>query len=250
MAENNKSRKHKNSRKSMKYLPFAVILFAVALIVGLSGFFRLSDIVITGAELYSEEEIIEASGLEIGNNLLFFSESGVRNKITKKLSYAGDVSVNVIHPSTVEIQMNESIGIASISTVGYYWIIDTDGKILEQTDLNGAADAISVTGINIVEPKVGDIIKADNNTKKLYLIDLIQAIHENGADDKITEIDITSIANIKFDYEGRFTVNYGDGGDEGEKFNKMVDVVNSQLEPGITGTIEFDDEGNVHLIRG
>lgn len=248
MAEHNKSRKSRNSNKSMKYLPLTVVLFAAALIVGLSGFFRLSDIVITGADLYSEEEIIDAVGLEQGDNLLFFSESRAVENITSDLSYAGDVQVNVKHPSTVEIIMDESVGAASISTVGYYWIIDTDGKILEQTDLDGAADAISVTGINILEPKVGNIIESDNATKKMYLIDLLQAIYENDAEDKITEINITSIANITFDYDGRFTVNYGDGGDGGEKFGNMVAVINNQLEPNMKGSIEFDSDGGIHVI--
>ena len=249
MAEYIKSRKNRNSSKSMKYLPLTAALFIVALIVGLSGFFRLSDIVITGAELYSEAEILEASEIEKGDNLLFLSESAVRNKITGKLAYAGDVNVIIKYPSTIEIQMNESKGIASISTVGYYWIIGTDGKILEQTDLNGAADTISVKGINILEPKVGDIIQSADETKKMYLIDLLRAIDENDADDKIKELDITSIANIKFDYADRFTVNYGDGGDEGAKLKKMVDVINNQIDSDVKGSIEFDNEGKVHIIR-
>lgn len=248
MAEYKKSRKHRYDGKSMKYLPLTLVLFVVALIIGLCGFFRVSDIVVTGAEMYSEDEIIKASGVEKGDNLLLFSSSSVKKEINSKLAYAGEVTVEVKYPSTVMIQLNESKAIASISAGGYYWIIDTNGKILEQTDNNGAADTILITGIELTQPAIGNNINADNSTKTTYLIELLRTIYENDAADKVTELDITSIANITFDYDGRFTVKYGDGGDGGAKFEKMVEVVNSQLKSHIKGTIEFDAEGGVHVI--
>lgn len=248
MAEYKKSRKRRRDGKSMKYLPLTAVLFAVALIIGLCGFFRVSDIIVTGTEMYSVNEILEASEIKQGDNLLFFSCSKAQEKINSKLAYAGDVSIEVQYPSTVRIQINESKAVASISAEGYCWIIDTKGKILEQTDAAGAGNTILVSGIELKNPEIGKIIEADNSTKTEYLIELLQTIYESDASDKVTELNISSIANISFDYDGRFTVNYGDGGDGGAKFKKMVEVVNNQLKSHIKGTIEFDSEGGVHVI--
>jgi len=263
MAERSNRRRNKHSSGAMKYVPLTMLLFAVALFIGVAGFFRVSDILVTGADLYSVEEIISASGIKKGDNLLFFSKSEAENAISTAFSYAGDVNVVVKYPSTVEIQPQPSTDIASVSAGGYYWIIDINGKILEQTDLAGAADTISITGLNLVMPEVGnnitDIPEKDEDgnkietephyeTQLMYLIDILKVIHAYDAEDKINQLDITSIANISFDYEGRFTVNYGEGGDGGLKFAKMVGIIESQIDETTGGTIEFDAEGGVHFI--
>lgn len=248
MSEYKRSKRHKTSGRSYSYLPVAAVLFAAALLIGMSGFFRVSEIVVTGAKMYSEEEIIEASDLEIGDNLLIFSEAKVSQRINDNLSYAGGVRVVVKYPSTVEIVMDESVAIASIVVDGYYWIIDTNGKIVEQSDMKGAAETIVVTGIEITEPKIGEKIQSDNSIKVTYLVDILKTIHENGADDKITKLDITSIANISFDYDGRYTVGFGEGGDSADKFRTMMEVINNQREPDEIGTIEIDNKGGIHVI--
>lgn len=247
MADYNKSRRSKRSGKSYRYLPITILLFAVALIIGLSGFFRVSDIIVTGENLYTEDEIIEAAEIENGDNLIFFNESKAGAKICNKLSYVGNVKVIVKLPSTVEIQVNESVAIASIENEGSYWIIDTEGKLLEQTDLNGAADVIAVTGAEIFEPVVGETIQTKDAIKRIYLIDILKAIYDNGAADKITTLDITSIANIKFDYDGRFEIDYGEGGNSSVKFASLIRIIND-TDTADSGKIEIDSEGRVHII--
>ncbi len=248
MAKYNVRKRRKSSGKSFRYLPITAALFVVALLIGISAFFRVSDIVVTGASLYSKDEILEAAALDVGDNLLFFSEATTVDKISGKLAYAGDVQIDVKYPSTVEIKMNESVPVASIASGGSYWVIDTKGKIVEQTDFAGAADTIAVTGIELIEPEVGKTIESDNSTKVMYLIDILKSIHDNGAEDKITELDISSIANINFDYEGRFIVNFGQGGDSADKFRMLVKVISEKLEPTTEGTIEIDSEGGIHVI--
>ena len=247
MAEYSKAKKRSNKSKSFRYIPITVLLFLAALILGLCCLFRITDVVITGNNLYTEAEVIEAAGIEKGDNLVFFSPSKTGARIVGKLAYADDVHVIVNYPSTVEIQLSESVAIAYIESGGSCWIIDADGKVLEQTDKNGASEVIAVSGLEITDPAVGQKIVADNDTKLGYLTELLRAMQNRNIQDKVSELNINSIANITFDYDGRLTVNYGDGATGTGKLDKIIEVI-GRIGANAEGTLEFSGDGNVHFI--
>lgn len=247
MADYSKRKNRRRNGRSFRYIPVTLLLFVAALIIGLSGFFRVSDIIVTGANIYSEDEIIDAAGIELGNNLVFFNASKVGARVRSKLPYTDSVSIVVKYPSTVEIQMTENVPIASIMNNGSYWIIDAKGKILEQTGLNGTTNTIVVTGMEITEPTVGKTVSSDNERKLTYLTELLQAMLNSNIQDKVTELDISSIASINFDYDDRFNIDYGDGSNGTEKLAKIIEVID-QLKPTDKGKIEVTGDGQIHFI--
>jgi hypothetical protein len=129
---------------------------------------------------------------------------------------------------------------------GSYWIIDTDGKILEETNLAGAEHVINVTGVSIFQPEVGKKIQTDNELVLQYLTELLRGFRARGIQDKVTELAVNSIANISFDFDGRFTVNYGEGGGTA-KLDRLVEVI-GRLEEDARGTLEVAADGSIHYI--
>ena len=178
---------------------------------------------------------------------MFLNASKTGAKIVNKLAYADDVHIIVKYPSTVEIQLSESVAIASIESGGSYWIIDAEGKVLEQTDKNGTSGVIAVSGLEITDPAVGQKIVAGNDTKLSYLTELLRAMQNRNIQDKVTELNINSIANISFDYDGRLTVNYGDGAAGTGKLDKIIEVM-GRIGANAEGTLQFSSDGTVHFI--
>ena len=60
-------------RKRFLYTPLTVLLICAALFLGMSVFFKVSKITVEGSTLYTPEEVIEASGIELGENLFFIN---------------------------------------------------------------------------------------------------------------------------------------------------------------------------------
>ena len=81
-----KKSRHRRSGAVFKVL--AVLITAVAILLAMSVFFKISRIDVAGAESYSPEEIIEASGIEVGENLFFVDRFGAASHI---FAEAGEV---------------------------------------------------------------------------------------------------------------------------------------------------------------
>ena len=235
------------TRGTIRYVPAAVLLFALALLIGVSGLFRVTDVKVSGEAMYTEGQVTDASGVKRGDSMLLFRSKKAGARIREKLAYVSDVKIDVMYPSTVGIRLSESTAAASIMSGGSYWIIDADGRILEETSLEGAAGTILVTGISIFEPTVGEKIKTDNETRMNYMTELLRAFQSRDIQDKVTELTMNSIANISFDYEGRFTVNYGDGAGGTAKLDRLIEVI-GRLDEDDAGTLEVAADGSIHYI--
>ena len=65
------------------------IVICAAHVFGMSVFFRVSNIEVIGADHYTSSEIIEASGIKNGDNLMFVNRDSVADKIYNRLIYIG-----------------------------------------------------------------------------------------------------------------------------------------------------------------
>ncbi|MBQ5536117.1 MAG: FtsQ-type POTRA domain-containing protein, partial [Oscillospiraceae bacterium] len=67
----------------------------------------MDHIIITGNEHYTQEEILEASGLKQGDNLYLMNKYSVKEKIFSKLPFVEEVSINRRLPDTLLIDLRE-----------------------------------------------------------------------------------------------------------------------------------------------
>jgi hypothetical protein len=93
---------------------------------------------------------------------------------------------------------------------------------------------------------IGKKIQTDNELVLQYLTELLRGFRARGIQDKVTELAVNSIANISFDFDGRFTVNYGEGGGTA-KLDRLVEVI-GRLEEDARGTLEVAADGSIHYI--
>ena len=101
-----------------------VTAVVVALIMGLSVFFKVENVVVHGANVYSAWAIQEASGISEGDNLLTFSRARANGQIQAKLPYVEKSRIGIKLPNTVNIYIEETAVTYAIQTEdGIWWLM-------------------------------------------------------------------------------------------------------------------------------
>ena len=127
MSTKRKRKKQKSSgARGFIFSSVSFIVICAALVFGMSVFFRVSNIEVNGANRYTREEIIAASGIENGDNLMLVNRSAVAQKIYSKMIYIGKVNVERKLPNTILIEITESDSIAVVESESGLWLVDSN----------------------------------------------------------------------------------------------------------------------------
>jgi len=234
-------RRRKRRRRGIlgKLVSFVVILIAV--LVGATVFFRASVIEVSGGSHYTEEELVEASGVETGDRLLFVNESKIRNSIKSRLPYVSDVSVSVQLPSTMKITIEENSVVAYISSDGENWGIDKNCKLLGTLEGNELGGIAQISGLTLDSPKEGGEISSENSSAVVYLEELIGLLADKDMMENVTAVDLTDLFNVTLNYLSRFTVKLGENE---ELAYKVV------LLQGVMDEMDDNDSGTINVSNG
>jgi hypothetical protein len=84
------------------------ILIIAAVVLAMSVFFKVSKITVKGNSYYTADQVIEASGIEEGDNLFFVNRFSAVSKIFAKLPYIQKATVTRGLPNRVTITVTES----------------------------------------------------------------------------------------------------------------------------------------------
>ena len=114
----------KKKKGSALFAPLSFLIICVALVFGMSVFFRVSTISVEGNAIYSQEEIIAASGIEKGDNLFFVNQFSAISRIYAKLPYVEKAAINRGLPNKLTIVVTESRAVAWVAAEDGNWAID------------------------------------------------------------------------------------------------------------------------------
>ncbi len=232
-------RRKKNRRKKIIIRAILGIIFlCVGIVLALTLFFNINKIVVSGDKIYSDKEVIDACGVETGDNLIFLSKTSLNEKISTELAYVGSAKIKRRLPSTLEIVITKTDAYMAVASDGYYILLDRQGKVLEK-DLETVGEDIVLANLGeISSVKVGETIELKE--KKIFTkLNSVLTSCENVGITDITAIDLSNIYNIKLIYQGRITLELGE---------TDSDNLESKLALG-EAAIERQDEEN-NLYRG
>ena len=199
-----------NKRKKLIFR--AVLCFAflcIGIIFALTMFFNISEITVTGDTVYSSEDIIEKSGVVVGDNLIFTSKKKINEQVSTELPYVGSVKVKRHLPTRPELIVTKTEAVYAVVIDGYYTLLDANGKVLEK-DLEYVAENIILLNIGEIETaELGKRISGKSDSYLEKLIDIRNACEDCGIED-ITAIDLSDIYDIKLTYQGRIILELGE----------------------------------------
>ena len=125
-------RRKKNERKyAFTCCVVLLLLLSVGAALSLTVFFPIETISVSGSTRYAEGDLMEASGLKTGDNILCFRASAAGDRLVERFPYIERARVTRVFPDTVSIQVTESEVNTAIETDGGYLLLSGRGRILE-----------------------------------------------------------------------------------------------------------------------
>ncbi len=241
----------KKKKKSTFFAPLSFLLVLVAFVFGVGVFFRVQTIEVVGMENYTPEEIIEASGIDEGDNLFFIDRASASSRIYSRLSQVEDANVEPVLPNRLIIRVRESSAVAYVEWEGTYWVVTGNCKLLKTAGPDELAGLIHVLNVTPQDPEAGKPMKVaeDDNLKLSYLQELLGAVEELNMTGDVDQLDMSNPANPTFQYQGRFTVRMGSNDNTDYKLRMLLSGV-PQLTPQETGTINLSDGVTVRFTPG
>lgn len=221
----------------------------VGIIFVLSVLLRVSEIRVEGNEHYTAQEIINATGLETGDNIFFFDKFSTISRAYTKLPYLEEVTVERRLPGTLTIRVVESKALAYLEVGDEDWTIDRRCKVLGKALEEEKAALIPVYGINPGTLMIGEKLqRADGVEERVdYLAELLYELQERGLSAETRWIDFSDSNRVSFQFTEKYKVIIGNGDQVDHKFAMLISVL-SQLREGDVGTIDVSSANVAHFI--
>ncbi len=248
MAGTRHNRRRRRGRLSFLWKPFAALIIIAATVAAVTLFFRMDHIAVVGNERYTEEQVLDASGLELGSNLYFINKYDVKEAIFAQLPYVEEIRINRKLPDTLLIEVRECAAAAGVQDGRSVWLISGRGKLLEKTDTTPVGCPL-ITGATLTEPTAGSYADFGEDTayRAETVLTLLREAEERNMLGKIGWIRLSDETALTMDYLGRFTVRMPWTADIGYKLESLATVVN-YLENNETGRINLMTDGKASFI--
>ncbi len=247
----NISKKNKNSRQnqqvhrkkrrrkknmSLYYLTVFVVVSSALVVLSMTVFFKIDNIKVSGSSVYSKEQVIAASGIKKGENLIRADIDSAKDNILKTLVMVDDVKIKRKFPSELTIEIVPSESAAQLKNGDEYIVISRNGKILEDKLTAPKSDLQIIEGYDPVSVKPNTIVKSKDDKKDTILKEFLTEIEK--LDFKgIDSIDISDRLNIKFKYQNRIDVELGSSQDLEYKINFVYLTIKEKVTDEFKGKI-------------
>ena len=197
----NSNRRRRRGSFGFLYKMLSVLVICVAIIAALTLFFRVDAIQVSGQQRYTDEQVQEASGIQIGDNLFLMNKYDAAGRIVEELPYIEDTRINRKLPSTLVIEVTECGTPLAVVQDGYAWLVSSRGKIVDQMDAAAAADFGVISGCQLLSPSVGTklALATDFSTQQSSLLALLSALEKAGMMDRVDGIRMDDLAVLLMD---------------------------------------------------
>lgn len=240
--------RRRRGRFSGLYKALSILIVAVAVVLACVVFFKINSVEVEGNARYTAEEIIEASGIRIGDNLIGLSRSRVSAAICTQLPYVENVSIRKVLPDGVVLKVAERVAAASVDSAEGHWLISAQGKLLERD--GGTVQAIHISGLTAVGPYPGGMLQVAEEEKNTlrYVEELLTELENRGWLGQCTAIDCSAATSMTLDY-GIYQVKLPRGGDYSYCLRLTESALASGVIPeGVGGVLDLTvTEGKVNF---
>ena len=248
------SKKHRKRRRSLKryllyYIFIAILLLGIGLVLSMTVFFKTEKIVVVGNDRYSDQKIIELSGIKTGENLVRIDKEKANESITKEFPYIESVNITRKFPSTVEINTKMVVPIAAIETNGTYAIISESAGVVELGAKEIPKGVMHIKGLDNSELSLGQKLTDSKNSSLKKLREFVTLLSETGLEN-IVYADFGDKHNLKLIYDHRILIEFGESIDLAYKIKKLEEVMETDdfdFDGSFEGIIDLSIDGQTRV---
>ena len=224
----NDLRKVSRNRKILLVLSGGVFTVLVLVVLSMTVLFNITSIKVTQAgKTYTAEQIIMASGLNVGDNMIRTNFNSAADRIESGLPYILEAKITKKLSGEVKISVTDTAEAFIVDFgKGDLLVTDKNGKALKTLKeypedcklmkIRSSSDAFSTIGSNF--------ILSDSDESENY--DAIRSkLEELGLLEKITEIDLRDPNSLKVVYENRLRLLIGNADDLDAKLKGAAETI-------------------------
>lgn len=237
---NEQRRKQRRRKQILTYAAVCAAVLLLAVVLSLTVFFQINEFVIKGDSPYTDEQIIDASGLGMGENIIRCDADSVGENLSTALPYIGS--------ATVERSASGKVTI-TVKTVSPYWsvingeqaiLIDATGKVLEIAGAEKALEATIVQGVIVKEAVPGQAVVLQDDVPFSFLDGIGKSIISAGIT-KLTSLNLSDVDYMQALYDGRINIIIGTSDNLGMKLALASEVIQREnsIDPAQYGTIDL-----------
>ena len=257
----------RRGRFLLRLATVAAVVFA--LLLGMSIFFKVENVQVTGCNKYIPWDVSEASGIETGSNLLTISRAQIGGNIISRLPYVDTVRVGIKLPDTVMIEITELDVVYAVEDAGgNWWLMNAQGKLVDQTNAVTAKEYTQLLGVKIEPGQIGEQAVAKEvelGTIPVETVEgeetvpqvtaavsvgitgaerlrtallVLEELSKHSISGLVDSVDFTSLTEIELWYNNRFQVNLGDTGQLEYKLSALESTI-AQMESYESGHLDI-----------
>ena len=189
------TRVEKKMKRRRNFFRFILSLILISLLIVFAlktDFFVINDIKVIGNKNITKDTLINASSINIGENIFKISINSAERNI-KKLPYTKEINIMRKFPKGIVMEITERKEMAQIKDISSFILIDEEGQVLDIKD-NNKENLPIIIGLKIKNKKPGNNIFSDIDSKKR--LDFIKEGYDLGLLEKIKEVDMADNNNI------------------------------------------------------
>ena len=163
-----------------------------------------------GNSVYSADQIIEASQIQQGDNLLTVNKALAVGNIKAALPYVEDVSIARSLPDGIIIQVRESvISFAVMTDTNACWLIGPGGKALERIDASLQEQYPQIIGVTLNNPTAGQTVTAVNQSALDAVLSLFSELDGTGILEHTASVNVEKEYDMVLQYDDRYEIDLG-----------------------------------------
>ncbi len=230
MEHETSSRRSRRRRRGLSAYAAMVVVLAVVVVVTLSMtvLFNIKTIRVTGnADSYTAEDIVKATGISIGDNMVRLNVSEAEEKALAALIRVESVTIDRQFPSTLEIKVQKCTPAYNVVYEYGTLIVSEHGRILENS-MDPGQGLVKITGYDPEETTPGKIITAKEERSDKIFSAFRDLIYQGGLNVPIVAVDMADYNDILVNFDNRIQFDMGNWSEINYKIRFAEQVIAEQ----------------------
>lgn len=224
-------------RKLREILVTAVLMlgvFTVLCVVTYQLLFVIRSLDASGSSRYTSEEILAASGVDMGDHLYSFSSRIAQEAIMLQCPYVSAVDVHRTPPGSIAFDIEEEEPVYYAVFYGEIWEVSRTLRVLDPISEEDAKEQrlIKLKLPEIREAIAGKQISFSKTRSDTYMQTVLDALQSSDLAERIGLIDLRSPYNISMVCDGKYKLLMGDVNVIETKLRLAVAVLEDELFQG------------------
>ncbi len=233
----NRTVKGKKRPRAIRVIAVAALVLTAVFLVLRFAVFSVKQIVVTGNNTISADEVIRASGIHRGDSIFSLNEKTVEERITSDYRLQYRYMVREL-PSTVLISVREREPCCWLTYCGIMYVMDKNRMVLYESEnpYEQPQNLVEIKGLEVrSNTLVGQYINLGNETQQSIFSELFLEMKVLGCIDRIKEADISNTGSILLLTRDGYTAALGDRNNLHAKLRSLLLVQDELNKMGNSG---------------